>query len=371
MVRISIPTLPPTPKGLPPSALTLLPKLKAAAYLGEFLANGKGKTLMITGAGVSVDSGIRAYRGSEGSYSNPNYKWVTRFVVPVGGRLTKRVDQYSTLSWWKVHREGRCLGNDYPPVRDAKPNPNHVYIAALQSLGLAPNLITQNVDNLHPKALNMVIPSKARILELHGTLAKVHCLGHLHEQPRDDYQAQIARDNPIWEEGAKEAARTGTQPRTNPDGDVDLQGANYESFAVPKCRICQDEERAKSIVKPNVVFFGETLDPKVKEESFSLVTQASSLLVMGTSLATYSCFRLVKQALEQKKPVLMISLGPSRADGLPGVEKMEREAGPVLRAYLDEVIKSNTGPEVDRVKEVLDLGVVQVPPEIEGPRAEG
>jgi NAD-dependent deacetylase sirtuin 4 len=74
MVRISIPGLPPAPKNLTPSALTLLPPRQAAAHLSQFLAEGKGKTVLITGAGVSVDSGIRAYRGAEGSYSNPNYK---------------------------------------------------------------------------------------------------------------------------------------------------------------------------------------------------------------------------------------------------------------------------------------------------------
>lgn len=73
MVRISIPTLPPTPH-VPPSALTLLPTRLAAAHLASFLDEGQGRTLMITGAGVSVDSGIRAYRGKEGHYSNPNYK---------------------------------------------------------------------------------------------------------------------------------------------------------------------------------------------------------------------------------------------------------------------------------------------------------
>jgi NAD-dependent deacetylase sirtuin 4 len=105
--------------------------------------------------------------------------------------------------------------------------------------------------------------------------------------------------------------------------------------------------------------------------SLSLVSQASQLLVLGTSLATYSCYRLVKQAIESSKPVLMISTGPSRADPLPGLEKMERPAGPVLRAYLDELIKGSQGEEVEAVRRCLDMGVVKVPPEVEGPRAEG
>jgi NAD-dependent SIR2 family protein deacetylase len=84
---------------------------------------------------------------------------------------------------------------------------------------------------------------------------------------------------------------------------------------------------------------GETLTPYVRDTSLSLVSSASQLLVLGTSLATYSAFRLVKQAAESGKKVLMISLGPSRADRLAGVDKMERKAGDVLRTYLDEVVK--------------------------------
>lgn len=86
------------------------------------------------------------------------------------------------------------------------------------------------VDNLHPKALDLItshlppsspqLSPKPRVLELHGTLARVHCMQHRHEQSRDDYQDQIARANPVWDEEAKEAERTGNRPRTNPDGDV-------------------------------------------------------------------------------------------------------------------------------------------------------
>ena len=117
-------------------------------------------------------------------------------------------------------------------MREAQPNPTHIYIAALQLLGLAPNLITQNasllpipyqtrsenlaqVDNLHPKAASLLLsshnhpPPAPRILELHGTHAKVHCLKHRHHQERDDYQEQLAGMNPVWDEEAKEAERTG------------------------------------------------------------------------------------------------------------------------------------------------------------------
>lgn len=93
------------------------------------------------------------------------------------------------------------------------------------------------------------------------------------------------------------------------------------------------------MVKPNVVFFGETLRPAVRDSSLALVEDCTNVLVLGTSLATYSAFRLVKLARERGKNVLMISVGPSRADELDGVVKMERKAGDVLRQYLDELLK--------------------------------
>ncbi|BEI84521.1 hypothetical protein CcaverHIS002_0411250 [Cutaneotrichosporon cavernicola] len=385
MVRLSIPSIPVRPPR-PPTALDLLSISAAGEHLASFLAKGKGRTLAITGAGVSVDSGIRAYRGEEGRYLNPNYSpiFYSELVEdsPRGELFRKR--------YW-----GRSfLG--YPPVRDAKPNPTHIYIAALQALGLAPGLITQNVDNLHSKALRMVHDAMRRhnvepsatlrprlrigssmsdphvstpppttirsavnpILELHGTLARVHCLLHGHQQSRDNWQDQLAGGNPIWASEAAWAADTGNMPRTNPDGDVELPGADYNNFNVPECEVCVAEGIDKSIVKPNVIFFGETLPPPVRDDSFELVEAASSLLVLGTTLATYSAFRLIKAAREQGKPVFMVSLGPSRADDLDGVEKMERVAGPVLRAFLDDYLATNSGPKVEAVKSILDAGIV-------------
>nr|ODN81345.1 hypothetical protein L203_05600 [Cryptococcus depauperatus CBS 7841] len=375
MVRVSIPTLPPAPI-VPPNALTLLPPPLAAAHVAQFLERGRGKTCILTGAGVSVDSGIRAYRGKEGSYSNPNYKPILYH------ELIEDSSRGHMFRWIVCLQDWARSFLGYPPVRNALPNPTHIQIASLQYLGLAPNLITQNVDNLHPKAYRLLSQKDPLpILELHGTLAKVHCLKHHHEQSRDDYQEQIARMNPSWDEAAKEAERTRSQPRTNPDGDVDLRGANYNSFNVPLCQICAANGE-KSVVrlsleKPSILKL-EINRKTVKSyslvnhlSSFDLIHNASSLLILGTSLATYSAFRLVKLALDQKKPVLMISTGPSRADGLPGLEKMDRVAGDVLSVYLDDILKGNNGKEFDDIRKALHTGVVKPLPERDSPRAEG
>lgn len=317
---------------------------------------------MITGAGVSVDSGIRAYRGDEGHYTtNPNYRpiFYGELVEPGPKGHTFR-QRYWSRSY---------LG--YPPVRDAKPNPTHMYVAALQRLGLAPNLITQNVDRLHHKA--SPFPSSetdARILELHGTLHFVHCPSHHHIRPRDEYQELLGKFNPKWEEFVREA-KGGKEIKTNPDGDVDLRGVKYDQFVVPGCQECEAMGVEDSIVKPNVVFFGETISDEVRDRSLRMVANSSRLLVLGSSLATFSAFRLIKQALEASKPVLMISLGPSRADKLPGVQKIEMKAGNVLRGVLEHHIGHKLGSLEEEVRSMMDRGVIKETDFVEGPRAEG
>lgn len=138
-MRISIPTLPnPTSSSstfINPLANITLPR--AVDKTLSFLEKGKGKALVLTGAGVSVDSGIRAYRGNDGHYTtNPNYRPIFYGELVEPG---SKGDQFRKRYWSRSY-----LG--YPPVRDAKPNPTHMYVAALQRAGLAPKLITQNVS---------------------------------------------------------------------------------------------------------------------------------------------------------------------------------------------------------------------------------
>ncbi|KAG9085169.1 hypothetical protein FS749_004638 [Ceratobasidium sp. UAMH 11750] len=180
----------------------------------------------------------------------------------------------------------------YPPVRDAEPNPTHYAIAALQWTGHAPKLITQNVDGLHQKS----IPSEARfpfddwILELHGTLHTVHCRKR-HKIDRMRYQDQLSALNPAWKELMDEMIQTGVQPRTNPDGDVDIRGVDFSNFVLPVCETCLGEGIHDDILKPDVVFFGESIAPKVKQRSYENVETADRVLFIGTTLATYSAFR--------------------------------------------------------------------------------
>ncbi|KAG9002155.1 hypothetical protein FRB93_011781 [Tulasnella sp. JGI-2019a] len=361
-MRITIPTIP-----LPTLSAAAKPRFYnavdyqvAAEKLAAFLH--PKNTLVLTGAGVSVDSGIRAYRGSDGHYSNPNYKPVLfQELVSTGSKGHAFRQRYWSRSY---------LG--YPPVRDAQPNPTHFAIAALQYLGHAPKLVTQNVDGLHHKA-SIFTPEETRrkILQLHGTLHMVHC-GKRHAVDRMHFQDLLSRHNPAWKAFADDMELTGNKPRTNPDGDVDIEGIKFDNFVVPDCEACLAEGVRNNVVKPDVVFFGESIPDEVREGSFTMVQECDRLLVVGTTLATFSAFRLVKMALEQRKPVMIVNLGPTRADEFP-VEKVDMPSREVLvRAC--KLLGGVRASQDETLSRLLSSGVIQ-PPDIDdddrSPRAAG
>ncbi|KAF8596415.1 DHS-like NAD/FAD-binding domain-containing protein [Ceratobasidium sp. AG-I] len=317
MVKISIPTLPASILSRMPGPTISLPE--AVARVGEFMSGGKA--LVVTGAGVSVDSGIRAYRGKSGHYANPNFIPILyhELVDP-----TARGHSFRQRYWSRSY-----LG--YPPVRDAQPNPTHYAIGALQLTGHVQNLITQNVDGLHHKAIpGSATRIKERILELHGTLHSVHCRTG-HSIPREEFQDELSRLNPSWRDFMEEMARTGTEPRTNPDGDVDIRGVDFSNFVLPVCKTCLAQGIHDDILKPEVIFFGESIAPEVKQRSFEYVESSERVLFVGTTLATYSAFRLLKHAVELKKSVMLLNIGPTRGDDVAEVDKIEGKSSEVLR----------------------------------------
>ncbi|KAF8579902.1 DHS-like NAD/FAD-binding domain-containing protein [Ramaria rubella] len=354
-MRISIPHVPSTILNAPRK-----PKLSldfAIDRIAAFLS--AGNVSILTGAGVSVDSGIRAYRGIDGRYMNPNYKPIFfHELVEIGPRGHLFRQRYWSRSY---------MG--YPPVLHAQPNPTHYAIAALLRSSHLSNIITQNVDGLDFKANSLDIEdSDPRILQLHGSLHKVHCRSR-HFESRSSFQTRISTANPRWMELANELERTGTQLRTNPDGDIELPNMSFDDFVIPSCETCIIEGKADLVMKPSVVFFGESIPPITRDRSFGMVDTSDSLLVVGTTLATYSAFRLVKHALETTKPVLILNVGPTRADGLPGIEKIEFSCGEALHGAA-KMLTSNYSDLV--VNQLLSSGVVT--PSGDGigpPRAEG
>ncbi|KAL1716312.1 DHS-like NAD/FAD-binding domain-containing protein [Schizophyllum commune] len=342
-----VPTIPASILAASSVAATKILPAEAAERVATFLA--PGDVTVITGAGISVDSGIRAYRGHDGRYMNPNYKPIFYHELvdptPVGHLFRQRY-------WLRSY-----LG--YPPVRDALPNTSHYALAALQHSSIVTRLVTQNVDGLHHRALARVwgpAQMQERILELHGTLHQVRCRrGHLID--RGTFQDWLSGANPQWKEFADDIERTGQQPRTNPDGDVAIEhlGVSYKDFVIPECPTCLQEHTHNNVHKPEVIFFGESIPEYWKERSIHDVEHASRVMLIGTTLATYSAFRLVKHALELKKPVLLLNVGPTRADGLPGVEKIEIASGAILRDVVRLVLKAggcrdpHKGPRAARV----------------------
>ena len=192
----------------------------------------------------------------------------------------------------------------------AEPNPAHRALAALERAGVVTGLITQNVDRLHQRA------GSHRVIELHGALADVICLGCGSFEVRAALQARLLAANPGWLARAAVLA---------PDGDADLPDEDVATFRVPACLDCG------GVLKPDVVFFGGNVARPILEAAWALIDEAQVLLVVGSSLTVFSGFRFVKRAAERAKPLAIVNLGSSRGDSLAQV-RVEARAGELLPA---------------------------------------
>lgn len=175
-------------------------------------------------------------------------------------------------------------------------------------MGIVSALITQNVDRLHDDA------GSRDVIELHGALAEVRCLGCGDISSRADLQARMFAANPGW--GAQ-------QPAAAPDGDADLEHAGISTFAVPECIRCG------GVLKPNVVFFGESVPPPKVQAGYQAVRDAEALLIVGSSLAVFSGYRFARAAAAAQTPIAVVNLGETRADPLASI-RVEGKAGVVL-----------------------------------------
>ncbi|HSP52015.1 MAG TPA: Sir2 family NAD-dependent protein deacetylase [Cryobacterium sp.] len=232
-------------------------------------------TAVLTGAGLSTDSGIPDYRGKGAPVRTP-----MNFQTFVGDeRARKRYWAGSHLGW---HR-----------FRAAEPNLGHRSLARLEHSGLISGVITQNVDGLHTRA------GSRHVVDLHGSLDLVVCLDCGQAFGRDSVAARLEAANPtlLSPEGV----------RTAPDGDAEV--SDVDGFTVPDCTVCG------GMLKPNVVFFGE-LVPTVKfTEATALVSGAEALIVAGSSLFVNSGIRLLEQARRRKLPIVVINRGETKGDG--------------------------------------------------------
>jgi len=262
------------------------------------------RVVVLAGAGCSTESGIPDYRGPEGSLRTRTPIQYQEFVRSEAARV--RYWARSTVGWTLFSA--------------ARPNEGHRALARLEAGGVVRGVITQNVDGLHQAA------GSRRVVELHGSLAAVRCMECGHAVERNAFQARLRGENAAW---AERLAEGGIEAA--PDGDAELPAAALESFRVPACEACG------GVVKPDVVFFGENVPPRVVEEAWRLYGEGDVLLVAGSSLTVYSGRRFVYRAQKEGVPIGIANLGPTRADGVAAA-KVEGPLGRVLPALAEALL---------------------------------
>lgn len=206
------------------------------------------------------------------------------------------------------------------------PNFAHTALASLEKYGRVDHLITQNVDRLHQKA------GHQRVLELHGTIHEVECMSCGHSLSRDRMQGLLLQNNADWQQRYLSLS----QPR--PDGDAELPAEAYTEFNVPACECC-----GSRLLKPRVVFHGGALPPATSAAAWGLAGACDGLLVVGSTVSTFSAFRLVREAARRHGRVGVVSYGPTRADPLAAF-KIEASAGGVLAALARQMRVPGFGP---------------------------
>jgi NAD-dependent SIR2 family protein deacetylase len=263
----------------------------AFEQLCAFLAGRR--VVALTGAGCSTESGIPDYRG-KGRPDRPRTP-IMHDAFTRSADVRRRYWARATVGW---ERFAGC-----------RPNAAHDALARLEATGRVVGVITQNVDRLHQAA------GARRVVELHGALAEVVCLGCGVLAPRADVHARLLEENAGWLAGAARVA---------PDGDAEVAAERVSEFRVVDCGQCG------GVLKPHVVFFGGSVAPPTLAAAWGLFEEADALLVLGSSLAVYSGFRFARRAAADGKPIGVVNQGPTRADDLPLALRLDARLGDLL-----------------------------------------
>ena len=251
------------------------------------------RVFVLTGAGLSTDSGIPDYRGQ--------------------GRVAKHPMTYDTFMGSELAQK-RYWARSYvgwSRISSALPNPGHIALAKAEAQGRIRALVTQNVDGLHQEA------GSKSVIDLHGRLDRVVCMGCKDSIARIEMDSFLKELNP---DITKDVSVEFT-----PDGDAEIEGT--ENFLVPSCTKCN------GVYKPDVVFFGESVPSARVELALNLLEDSDILLVAGTSLTVNSGYRFAKQASKTQKPIVVVNLGPTRADHLANA-KIEANTSLALERLL-------------------------------------
>jgi NAD-dependent SIR2 family protein deacetylase len=257
------------------------------------------RLFVLTGAGVSAGSGIPCYRDENGEWKRRAPMMLQEFLGSAAAR--QRYWARSMIGW--------------PLVARAQPNAAHAALASLEAAQRLHLLVTQNVDGLHQRA------GSARVIELHGNVGRVICLGCGAAQSRETLQRTLEEDNPEFADAGAAAA---------PDGDADLEPRGLDRFRVPRCGRCG------GMLKPDVVFFGEGVPRDRVDAALAALEEADAMLMVGSSLMAYSGYRFCEHAQRTGKPVAAINRGRTRADHLFAL-KVEHPCAEVLTTFVERL----------------------------------
>jgi NAD-dependent SIR2 family protein deacetylase len=274
--RPGAPPGPLLPETLAPE--TLAPETQpggALAELGRLVS--RGGAVVLSGAGLSTESGIPDYRGPTG---------LARRAQPMTYQAFTGSPSARRRYWARSHQGWR-------QVAQAEPNAGHYAVARLQRCGLVTGIITQNVDSLHQAG------GAGPVIELHGSLDRVRCLGCGERTAREQLDQRLRAANPGWDAAVAQY---------NPDGDALISDEQAERFQVVGCAGCG------GVLKPDVIFFGENVPRARVDDCYDLVGQARALVVLGSSLTVMSGYRFVRHAARLGIPVVIINRGPTRGD---------------------------------------------------------
>jgi NAD-dependent SIR2 family protein deacetylase len=271
---------------------------RAGDDLARFLDRHR-RTFVLTGAGVSTGSGIPDYRDRDGNWKRRPPVQFGPFVREPDVR--RRYWARSLLGW--------------PGFAASRPGPAHHALARIDD-GRIAGLVTQNVDGLHQQA------GSRGVIDLHGRLDVVVCLDCNERSGRHAVQRRLEQRNPSI------AARTAPAA---PDGDADLDGVALDAFDVPDCTRCG------GLLKPDVVFFGESVPRERVARAFDALAAADAALIVGSSLMVWSGFRFAREAARAGRPIAAVNLGHTRADDLLSL-KIDADCGAVLQAAASRIL---------------------------------
>ena len=246
--------------------------------LSEFVER-HARLFVLTGAGCSTESGIPDYRDADGGWKRAAPVMLQAFMGDAA--IRQRYWARSLVGWRRL--------------RLAQPNDAHRALACLQQQQRVECLVTQNVDRLHQLA------GSTDAIDLHGRIDLVRCMSCQVRLRREQLQGELLGLNPAFARLDALAA---------PDGDADLAALDFSGFQVPACSLCG------GILKPDVVFFGESVPHQRVQTSMCHLMQSDAVLVVGSSLMVYSGYRFVQAAASVDKPIVAVNLGSTRADAL-------------------------------------------------------